>query len=211
MASEVTVTKILSVFLPGLVDEFNILEIARKAGISYDACYRHVTGLVKEKILNKRTVGKAVVCGLNLGSTMARKYLEKLSVSKTEAFLGRDVTLDKMFGELVGNLRKAAPNELLCVVLFGSYARGEEKASSDVDLLIISSTFDVGEKLERECGGIEYRYGKEIAPLITTASEFVKMLRSKKRMVAHEVKEDGIVLYGFENYFLLLSEGVSSA
>lgn len=210
MVRETTVTRIISVYMPELVGEFNIRELAKKAGISYDAAYRHVKVLAEKSILKEKRVGKAVVCSLNLSNIMARKYLEKISISKTEEFLKKDVVLRKLFNELVENLRKVAPNELLCVVLFGSYARGEQKEHSDIDVLIISSTFDVREKLERECGGIEHRYGRDIAALITTASEFEKMLKSKKRMVAHEVQLDGIVLYGFENYFLLLSEGVSN-
>ncbi len=195
--------------MPELVNEFNIRELAEKASISYDAAYRHVGALIEKRILKERRVGKAVVCSLNLSNILARKYLEKISISKAEEFLNKDVVLKNMFIELVESLRKAAPNELSCVVLFGSYARGGQKEHSDIDVLIISSTFDVKEQLERECGGIEHRYGKDIAPLITTASEFVKMLKSKDRLVAHEVQQDGLILYGFENYFSLLSEGVS--
>jgi len=210
MVKESTITKIVSVFMPELVSEFNIREIAKKASISYDAAYRHIKALGKKGILKERQVGKAVVCSLNLSSIMARKYLEKISISKTEDFLKKDVVLRKLFTELVENLEKTAPNELLCVVLFGSYARRKQKESSDIDILIISSTFDVREQLERECGGVEHRYGKEIASLITTPSEFVKMLKSKKRMVAHEVQQDGLILHGFEKYFSLLGEGVSN-
>lgn len=210
MVKESTITKIITVFMPELINEFNIRELAKKAGISYDAAYRHIKALAEKNILKERQVGRAVVCSLNLSNILARKYLEKTSISKTEEFLKKDVVLKKIFGELVENLKKAAPNELLCVALFGSYARGEQKEHSDIDILIISSTFDIREQLERECGGIEHRYGKDIASLITTASEFVKMLKSKKRMVAHEVQQDGIILYGFENYFSLLSEGVSN-
>ncbi|MBI2598128.1 MAG: nucleotidyltransferase domain-containing protein [Candidatus Diapherotrites archaeon] len=210
MVRELTNVKIITVFMPELINEFNIRELAKKASISYDAAYRHIKVLVEKSILREKQVGKATVCSLNLNNIVARKYLENISISKTEEFLKKDVVLKKMFSELVENLKKAAPNELLCVVLFGSYARGEQKENSDVDILIISSTFDAREKLERECGGIEHRYGRDIASLITTASEFVKMLKSKKRMVAHEVQQDGIALYGFENYFSLLSEGVSN-
>ncbi|MEW6528340.1 MAG: helix-turn-helix domain-containing protein [Candidatus Micrarchaeota archaeon] len=210
MVKESTIAKIISTFMPELVGEFNIREIAKKSKISYDATYRHIKDLVEKSILKERQVGKAIVCSLNLSNIMTRKYLEKISISKTEEFLKKDVVLKKMFTELIENLRKAAPNELLCVVLFGSYARGEQKERSDIDIIIISSTFDVRDQLERECGGIDHKYGKEIAPLITTASEFVKMLKSKKKMVAHEVQQDGIILHGFENCFSLLSEGVSN-
>ena len=210
MVKESTIAKIITAFMPELVGEFNINELAKKAAISYDAAYRHIKALVEKDILKQRQVGKAVVCSLNLSNIMARKYLEKISISKTEEFLEKDVVLKKMLSELIENLKKAAPNELLCVVLFGSYARGEQKEHSDIDILIISSTFDVRDQIERECGGIEHRHGKDIASLITTASEFVKMLKSKNRMVAHEVQQDGIILYGFEKYFSLLSEGVSN-
>lgn len=210
MVREMTIIKLISVFMPELVTEFNIREIARKAGISYDAAYRHVKYLVEKNILIEKRVGKASVCSLSLKNILTRKYLENISIANTEEFLKKDLVLRNLFNELAEKLKKPTQNELLCIVIFGSYARGEQTEHSDIDVLIISSTFDVREKLERECGGIEHMYGIDIASLITTALEFKKMLRSKKRMVAHEIQRDGIVLYGFENYYLLLSEGVSN-
>ncbi len=210
MVREATVIKLISVFLPELAGGFTIRELAKKAGISYDAAYRHAKSLVRDNILKEKRVGKALVCSLNLKNALARKYLEKISVARKEDFLKKDVVLRSLFNELVENLRKAAQNELVCVVLFGSYARGTQAKDSDIDVLVISSTFGIREKLEQECGGVEHRYGIDVAPLITTSSEFVKMLKSRERMVAHEVQADGIVLYGFENYYLLLSEGVSN-
>jgi len=210
MAREETLAKIFTVFMPQLTEELNVREIAKKAGISYDAAYRHVVFMKKAHMLKQRRVGQAVVCSLDLSNLMARKYLEKTSICKTEEFLKKDVVLRKLFSELVTNMRKAAQNELLCIVLFGSFARGEQKQHSDIDILVISSTFAVREKLERECDGIGLAYGRDISLLLTTAAEFEKMLSSKKLMVAHEVQRDGIVLYGFENYFTLLSEGVSN-
>ena len=210
MARETTIVKIISVFMPELISEFNIREIAKKAKISYDAAYRHVKYLVEKNILKVKRVGKTLVCSLNLYNISTRKYLEKISIAKTEEFLKKDVVLRKLLNELVEKLKKAAPDQLLCVVLFGSYARGEQTEHSDLDVLVITSTFKVSGKLKRECGGIEYKHGVAIAPLITTASEFKKMLKSKERMVAHEIQRDGIVLYGFENYFSVLSEGVSN-
>jgi predicted nucleotidyltransferase/predicted DNA-binding transcriptional regulator len=210
MVKESTVTAIISTFMPGLVGGLTIREISKRAGISYDAAYRHVKALAKSGIIREMLVGRATVCSLDLHNISARKRLEEISVSKTGVFLGRDIVLKKMLGELVENLRRVASNELLCIVLFGSYARGEQKEQSDVDVLIVSSTFGIRGRVEQECGGIGHRYGKPIAPLLTTASEFVKMLKSKKRMVAHEVQQDGIILYGFENYFVMLGDGVSN-
>lgn len=210
MVKEETISKLIVAFTPELVGKFNIRELAKKAGISYDAAYRHVKFLVEKQILRKKQVGKSIVCSLNLNNIMARKYLEKIGIARMGEFLKKDIVLRNLFNELVENLMKVAPNELLCVVLFGSYARGTQTKNSDIDVLIISSTFDVREKLEQECGGMEHKYGVDIAPLITTASEVVKMLKSKKRMVAHEVQLDAIILYGFEKYYLLLSEGISN-
>jgi len=210
MVRETTIAKLISVFMPELAGEFSIRELAKRAGISYDAAYRHTGFLTEKGVLKEKTIGKATACSLNLNSIITRKYLENISVSKTQEFLEKDAVFGKMLGELVENLRKSASDELLCTVLFGSYARGEQKESSDIDILIIASTFEVRERLERECGGIEYRHGVDIAPLITTASEFKKMLKSKQRMVAHEVQLDGMVLYGFEKYYQLLSEGIGN-
>ena len=143
---------------------------------------------------------------INLKSDSAKKIIEKISLNATEKFLKKDVVLRKMLAELVSESKKTIPNELLSIILYGSYSKGNQKDESDIDLLFLVSTFKVSESLETISNSVEKRYGKIISPLITTPIELKKMLQSDKPMVAKEILLDGIVLYGYEKYYSIIFE-----
>ena len=196
--------KVIALFFPDLREGYTIRRLSILAGISYDATYRVVQHLVRTGALIEKRVGASSRITIDFSSERARKVVETVSLGRTEAFLSKDAVRKGMVRELVRELGREAPNELLSVVLFGSHAKGTQTESSDCDVLIITSTFDVSERLERVCSGIEGRYGVPISPLVTTAVEFRKMLEPGSRTVAHEVVIDGIVLHGYERYYSII-------
>ncbi|MFH1224319.1 MAG: nucleotidyltransferase domain-containing protein [Candidatus Diapherotrites archaeon] len=195
-------------FLPELKKKFTIRKLSLLAKLSYDAAYRHIHHLINEGALKEEKVGAYSYVSINFESSLARKIVERISLGRTRRFMKKDIVMKKMLDELVTGLEKAAPNELLSVALYGSHAKGTGTERSDVDIFVVVSDFGVREKVERACSGVEKRYGKDIAPLITTAVEFKNMLKSEKPMVAHEILIDGIVLYGYEKYYSIAFEAV---
>lgn len=208
MVAVESVDRIFKQFLPDLTKRFTIRKLSLAAGLSYDAAYRHVHHLISEGALREERVGAYSSVSVNFGSSLARKIIEGISLKRTAEFLKNDVVLRKLVEELVGELERAVPDELVSVVLYGSYAKGLASERSDVDVLVVVSTFDVRETVERVCDALGVRYGKEVAPLVTTASELGNMLKAEKPTVAHEVLLDGVVLWGYERYFSVVFEAV---
>ncbi len=202
------IDKIIGQFLPELKQKFTIRRISLLTKLSYDATYRHVHYLMKEGALKEEKVGAYSYVSINFESDFARKIIERISLNKTRKFLKKDVVTKKLLGELVEELKKAIPNELLSLVLYGSYAKGTQTEHSDIDVLVVSSTFNVRGRVEQVCGGVEKRYGKDISPLITTAVELKKMIQSKKPTVAQEILLDAVVLFGYEKYYSIAFEAV---
>ncbi len=202
------VDRIFEQFLPELKKKFTIRKLSLLTKLSYDATYRHVHHLITEGALKEEKVGAYSNISINFESNFARKLIERASLKKTSEFLKKDIVVKKLLEELVKELEKSVTNELLSVVLYGSYAKETKTEQSDLDILVVVSTFDVREKIERVCGGIEMRYGKDIAPLITTARELKNMLKSEKPTVAQEILLDGIVLMGYEKYFSIVFEAI---
>jgi predicted nucleotidyltransferase len=202
------IDKIFEQFLPELKKRFTIRKLSLRTKLSYDAIYRHIHYLIKEGALKEEKVGAYSYIGINFENSSARKIVERINLNKTLEFMKKDIVLKKMLDELVKELEKTIPNELLSVVLYGSYAKGTETEHSDVDVFIIVSNFEVRERVERACGGVEKMYGRDIAPLITTATELKNMLKSQKPMVAQEILLDGIILHGYEKYYSVVFEAV---
>ncbi|MFH1285979.1 MAG: nucleotidyltransferase domain-containing protein [Candidatus Micrarchaeota archaeon] len=198
-------------FLPELKKKFTIRKLSLLSKLSYDAAYRHVHYLVEEKAFKEEKVGAYSYIGINFESSLARKNIEKISLKKTSEFLKKNAVMRKLLEELSGELEKSLPNELLSVVLYGSYAKGTETKNSDVDVFIVVSSFEVREKVERVCDSVEMKYGKAVAPLITTASELKIMLNSEKLTVAQEILSSGVVLSGYEKYYLTVFDAVRAS
>ena len=81
---------------------------------------------------------------------------------------------------LVGLLQEAlTDDDILLAFVFGSIARGETQAKSDVDLMIIGS---LGlRRLTKLLSGVAEQIGREINPHIMTMSE----LKQRKRQHDH--------------------------
>ena len=87
-----------------------------------------------------------------------------------------------------------APGAML--ILYGSYARGEQKAGSDIDLLVLvnqdSLTYDEEKKIKYPLYHIEYETGIMISPLV-----FPKKIWETKHRITpfyENVIKEGVVL-----------------
>ena len=78
-------------------------------------------------------------------------------------------------------------------ILFGSYARGDYHAGSDVDLVIIKDTdrpfLERSAEVWRHCGS-----SVTIEPLVYTPAEFARMAREENPFI-EQVLREGIAIY----------------
>ena len=78
--------------------------------------------------------------------------------------------------------------------VFGSIARGEEKAGSDVDLMVIGQ---LGLRdLSRSLSGIEEKIGREVNPNVLREEEFRKRVRAKEHFVSRVMESPKIFIIG---------------
>lgn len=81
--------------------------------------------------------------------------------------------------------------------IFGSFARKEERATSDVDLMVIS---DIGlRKLTGLLMGITDKLGREINPYRLNEKEFIKRKKEKDHFLAEVLKSPKILIKGTED------------
>lgn len=81
--------------------------------------------------------------------------------------------------------------------VFGSVAREEEKAISDIDLMVIS---DIGlRKLTGLLMDVSSKLGREINPHSLTEKEFIKRKKEKDHFLQHVLKSPKIFIVGNEN------------
>ncbi len=81
------------------------------------------------------------------------------------------------------------------VILFGSYARGEETEDSDVDILVISPTKErMIERMTSVSKIIrDLRNGLPISPIVLTPEEFSQKIAIEDALI-QTITEEGIIL-----------------
>ena len=87
-------------------------------------------------------------------------------------------------------------DRLLQVILFGSYARGEARADSDVDVAVVLDRID--DHKERVwpmglAGDVSVDHGLVIVPIVLSKSE-LEFLRCREELLAQNIDREGIVL-----------------
>ena len=102
-------------------------------------------------------------------------------------------TSENIVSQFKSLLQKLYGERLAKVILFGSYARGDEKETSDIDFLVVLkdkkiSTFSEIEKMNSLAYAIMLKYGKVISFVPTTQEKFDSSPNYFYRLVKQEGK-----------------------
>ena len=98
-------------------------------------------------------------------------------------------------GQIRGSLDKLAGIEY--AFIYGSYAKGEERADSDVDLLIIGDV-DM-DRLDSNLGKLEKTLGREINYVLYSLEEFKSKRKAKDGFLMDVLAGEKIMVIGAEN------------
>ena len=163
--------------------EFYTREIARLSGEPLNAVRRELGYLEKAGLLKFRHAG-------NL------KYYSVIKESPLYPELKKMIYITVGLGDyLAKKFEDSKPIEL--AFIYGSVAKNEERASSDVDLFVVG---EIGEdELHNTVSTIEKDIGRQINYTLMTKQEFDKRLTSGEPFVKRIMKEKKIVLKANHN------------
>jgi uncharacterized protein len=167
-------------------------ELATYLGTGSSSLQRDVDSLVRVGILEKRVDGRRSYIKANEGSPVfpeIRGLIEKTS--------GIVPSLQEAVVKLGKKIR--------CGFIYGSIARGEEGAGSDVDLMLIGdvSTLVMAPVLRR----LEKAVGRQINPTIFTMDDFVKNIAQKNHFLLTVMRGKKIMLKGTEDELEAIAHG----
>jgi predicted nucleotidyltransferase len=89
--------------------------------------------------------------------------------------------------------------------IYGSIAKQEDTANSDIDLMVITDKLTYGE-LFQQMGKVEEKLGRKINPTFYKSSEWVQKQREMNNFIAQVLKQPKIFLIGTEDELLKLKE-----
>lgn len=146
--------KVLKLFFRYPEKEFHVRELARQTKLSAPGILKIVATLEKEGLL----------------SSQRTKVVTNIKATRNEKFL-LFKRIDNLFSlfesELVGYLRQKY-EEPDAIVAFGSFARGEDTSTSDVDIAVTTS-----KSIELDLSKFEKKMGRKINiyPFLTEKCE----------------------------------------
>jgi len=187
--------KLLTFFIIHITEQFAIREVARLTRLDYKRTHTTIQNLVKKGILIKTRQANIDLCCLNLkGDLSSVYYVEML---RAKEFLDKHVELKNFFETLNEKIKTL----YYALIIFGSFARGKEKKTSDVDLLIIAPTRLIGEEIERIVGSESILLNNNVQPIVLDEAEFIENLSGKKVNVVVEVFKNHIIITGVEAFY----------
>ena len=168
--------------------ELNLRTLARLAGVSLAQASRVLPGLVELGLVSRREVPPSSQFQLNREHVAAQAVIELAQ--------SRDVAL-KRIGAAVDRLPVAPAS----VIIFGSFARGEADADSDIDALVVRPD-DVADDDEPWASAIEH-WRNEIRTMTGNPVEVLEVGRTEtadkllsRAQLWQDVTRDGVVVHG---------------
>lgn len=176
---------LLSTFFENPDKEYYTRQIASMRKKSVGTLHREIKKLISAGILNAREVGNIKLFSLNKQNPVYEEL--KNIISKTEGVikLVKDAVLE------VEGVKVA--------FIYGSFAKGDERPDSDVDIFLIGDDIDEN-KLVLGISDLEKKIFKEINYTRYTENEYKKEKKKKKNSFILEViKGKKIFIRGDEN------------
>jgi predicted nucleotidyltransferase len=171
--------------LYGRADQsFYTREIAREVDASVGAVQRELENLSKVGLILRKSVGSQVFYQANRGNPIFPEM--RTLINKT---IG-------IFGVLRSALRPLS-KRILAAFVYGSVAREEETAQSDVDLMVVGKA-SLDQVLSR-LSSAEKAIGRSINPTVYSVAEFKSKLAAENHFLASVMKAQKVFLLGDED------------
>jgi len=176
--------RVLALLLLRPDENYHVREISRLTGVPAGSLHRELKLLADAGLLARHSVGNQVRYQAN-----------------------RDCPI---FNELAGIFRKTSglvdiirmalmplSNNVKAAFVFGSVAKGEEHAASDVDVCVVgSSSFT---EVVMALADMNVQLGREINPVVMSHEQFIAKLNAGEHFVSRIMSEPKLFLIGDED------------
>jgi predicted nucleotidyltransferase len=161
--------------------EYRLRELARLAGISAGSVQQELRQLVAADLALRRESGTQVTYRANTASPVFGEL--RALVEKTSGI-----------EQLLRRALEPAARRIRLALIYGSIARGTNRATSDLDLLVVGT---LGfEELLRLLGPAEKKIGREVSPRLYSEQEFRDRRKRGDRFLTAVLRGPRVMLLG---------------
>lgn len=176
--------QVLALVLLRPEETFHVREISRLTGLPVGSLHRELKLLTEAGLLVRSEVGNQVRYQANRMSPV----FEELA-----AIFRKTLGLADILRDALKPLRR----DVRLALIFGSVAQGKERATSDVDVLVLGSV--PFEKVLMALARTQERLGREVNPVVMTVAVFQAKRETRDRFVTRVLREPKIFLIGDVN------------
>lgn len=192
--------KVIKAFLLRPFEPMYGREIERIAGITHSRAVAYLKDLIEQKVLISKRRGNQVLYSLNSNNEITLKALSIAELERKEGFFENKMVEKSMLYRLGSNVLAKCPDAIRFTLLFGSFARGHARESSDLDVLFVVSKNKYTKRDLEEVGKqLEASTGRKISIHVVGIKEIERLWLSEPAYKG--IWKDRIVLFGEEQFW----------
>ena len=174
--------------LHGVAVPLNASQLASRTGLSWTAVSTVLDELAEAGVVNSSSAGRANIHSLNRESIYVTELIDPLFAAE-----------DRIPDELLADLSRTFEPHALALVVFGSYARGEQASDSDVDVAIVAAAPTTRDLVEVAVDNYQAhflsRYGAPLSAIVYEAAEAAALSAAAPSFAARLIG-DALVVFG---------------
>lgn len=176
-------------FLVQSQSQSNGREIAKNVGLSHVKAHTALKDLTRQGVVNMRSAGSSLVYWLNEDHFLVKEIIRP-------AFEKEEGLFEYISRLILKEISLPKPSSM---ILFGSFAKGNASADSDIDVVIIYPRSKNKTVISKELSEAEKKitsfFGNRLSSVPLLIDEFQKRLKTKDAFI-HEIIRSGKVIYG---------------
>ena len=174
--------------LHGVAIPLNASQLAGRTGLSWTAVSTVLDELAEMGVINSSSAGRANIHSLNRESIYVTDLIDPLFAAE-----------ERIPDEMLADLSETFESRALAMVIFGSYARGEQASGSDVDVAIVAADSKAKDFVEETVDGYQAhflsRYGAPLSAIVYDKDEAWALAEAAPSFAAQLVG-DAFVVFG---------------
>jgi len=156
--------------------------------------------LKKEEALIEKKIGKSGLLTLNLNNDLTFYYLALCNNARMPHIAKQAV---KALKEEINE-----DTQFYSIVLFGSYAAGEQKQTSDLDIAVFIESEEKRKKIEASVNSAKLKILAETDIHVIPKAEMIEMLAEKHENLGKQIARKHLAVYNHQIFYEIIKEGM---
>jgi predicted nucleotidyltransferase len=193
--------KIFSLFQRNTFKEYTYKEIKEKVGEKSNSVVQNaIKAFLKEDLIKERAIGTSKLYLINHNNERVYLYFEAYTKEN----------LPKLALKALKTLKEELDKQTIfySIVVFGSYALGEQKKDSDLDVAVIIEQEEKRKIIEAVFKSVELKSIQKIHGHVITKEEFLEMLRVDYENLGKEIARKHLIIQNPNIFYSILKEGI---